>query len=75
MQYWGYHGYGYGMGFVMVIFWVLVIIGAVYLVRYLARGSLRHEQEEAPLDIIKKRYARGEITKDEYDRMKRDLSA
>jgi putative membrane protein len=73
MHYWGYQGYGYGMGLTMIIFWVLVIIAIVYLVRYLGKGSSRHEQQEKPLDILKKRYAKGEITKDEYDRMRNDL--
>ncbi len=73
MHYWGYQGYGYGMGFIMIIFWVLVITAIVFLVRYLARGSSRYGQHETPLDILKKRYAKGEITKEQYDRMRDDL--
>ena len=75
MHYWGYQGYGYGMGFLMIIFWVLVIIAIVYLVLYLGRGSSRREPQETPLDILKKRYAKGEITKEKYDRMKDDLKS
>ncbi len=73
MHYWGYYGWGYGMGFMMIIFWVLVIFGIVYLIRYLAKGPSHYEPRETPLDILKKRYARGEITKEQYDRMKDDL--
>ena len=63
-----------GLGwFLMVLFWVLVILGIVYLVRVIAGKEKRGPSEESPLDILKKRYARGEISKDEYDRMKDDL--
>jgi putative membrane protein len=70
------HGFYYGWGFghmlfagFRVIFWVAVIICIVYLVRYFRMKG----QVEAPLDILKKRYARGEITKDDFDRMREDL--
>ena len=53
----------------------LVLCGVVI---YIVIRSMRNRDSagvgETPLDIIKERYARGEITKDEYDRMKRDLS-
>lgn len=63
-----------GMVF-MVIFWVLIVAGIVLLVRWLwtvgqPGGSSR---TDSALDILKKRYARGEITKAEYDERKRDL--
>jgi putative membrane protein len=73
MHYWGYYGWGAGMGIMMIVFWALVIIGIVYLVRYLAKGPPRYEPRETPLDILKKRYAKGEITKEEYNRIKDDL--
>lgn len=79
MHYWGYDGWGWGMGlgmgFMMIVFWVLVIVAIVYLVRYFfARGGpVNGQSRETPLDILKKRYAKGEITKEQYDRMKEDL--
>jgi putative membrane protein len=68
-----YWGMGWAMGVGMIISWILVIIVVVYLIRYLGRGQTRSEKEETPLDILKKRYARGEIAKEEFDRTKKDL--
>jgi len=59
------------------LFWGLIIIGLVLVVRWLLdrrRPGGGQGAGEAPLDILKRRYARGEIGKEEYDRMKRDLS-
>lgn len=66
--------YGYGGGFM----WLLFIVVAVVLV-YLLIQNTKHKKGldssgETPIDILKKRYARGELTKDEFDRMKKDLS-
>lgn len=77
-MHWGDYGWGWswGMGFgwlFMVIFWILVILGIVYLIKFIAGGTKKEEKEETALGIIKKRYARGEITKEEFDRIKDDL--
>ncbi len=70
---WGAYGWGMGFGWIfMIIFWVLVILGVVYLVQ--AKAGKSSEHKETPLDILKKRYAKGEITKEEFERMKDDLS-
>jgi putative membrane protein len=61
----------------MFLFWGLIIIGLVLVVRWLldrGRPGVGQGAGEAPLDILKRRYARGEIGKEEYDRMKRDLT-
>ncbi len=77
MMNWGnWGGYGWGMGFgwvFMVLFWALVILGIVYIVQTISRRAGQSRPEEAPLDILKKRYAKGEITKEEFERMKDDL--
>lgn len=73
-------GFGFpfmGMGLGMLVFWVLIIGGVVWLVQSLARGTGSSPilpQGESPLDILKKRYARGEITKEQFEGMKRDLN-
>ena len=76
----GHRGFmGGGMGFIMIIFWVLLIGALVLLISVMPEGvsGSRQERNEAnkPLDILKQRYARGEINRAEYDRMRRELSA
>jgi len=63
----------WGMGW-MWIFWILIIVVLLLLVRWLiipARGS--DLSSESPEQILKKRYARGEIDKEEYERRLEDL--
>jgi len=76
----GYHmmfDYGFlGMsgGFVGVIFmillWILIMAGSIYLVKYLSQSR---QQDKTPLDILKERYAKGEINKEEFEKRKKDL--
>jgi putative membrane protein len=65
--------WGVGMLLVMLTFWVLVIVGLIALVRWLAAQG-REPRSDAALDILRQRYARGEINKDEFDAKRRDLS-
>lgn len=74
MMHWGDYGWGMGFGWLfMIIFWALVILGVVYAVQAVMRGSMGRRQNETPLDILKRRYAKGEITREEFARMKDDL--
>ena len=70
---WGhmiYYG-GPGGGFMWLI--LLVVIGVViYFVLQASKNSGR-SAPETPLDILKKRYANGEITKEEFDKMRADI--
>lgn len=75
-----YYGPGYApwLGIVMLLFWLLIIGGVGLLVVWLIRqGSQtlpREEQRgETALEILKRRYARGEISKEQFDQMRRDL--
>mgnify|MGYP001336655198 CR=1 FL=1 len=68
------YGYGGGMFIGMLVFLVL-IAALVYAVGRGMKSNSPGAPDERPLDILKRRYAKGEITKDEYDRMKKDLDS
>ena len=73
------HGYGYdfGLGWLMMILMMVLsfaFLVAVILVIVWAVNRARLGPAESPLDILKRRYARGEITKEEYERMKQELA-
>ncbi len=55
----------------MIIFIGLVVWGVFWLLK--ARGTGETRKTETPLEVLKKRYASGEITKEEFDQMKKDL--
>jgi len=69
------HDFGFGHGF-GILFWILLIVVIVLLVAGsgVGRGSQRDRGEEkTPLDILKERYARGEIDDEEFERKRREL--
>ena len=59
--------------FFVIIFLVLIVLGIKHLINLVSGGKGTGEQGESPLDIIKKRYATGEITKEEFEKMKQDI--
>jgi putative membrane protein len=75
----GMMGWGYGMGWFgmifMAIFWIALIIGVIFLIRWvwLSTAKGRTSVEESPLEILKRRYARGEINKEEFEQKRKDL--
>ncbi len=57
-----------------IVFFVVLIIAVVYIARSLGRlGGGYMKMEDSSLEILKKRYARGEIDKQEYEEKKKDL--
>lgn len=76
----GMMGWGYGMGWfwpvLMTVFWIALIAGIVFLIRWLVVSTRTREHGgfgESAIEILKKRYARGEITKGEFESMKKDI--
>ena len=64
---------GGGMGFLMMLFWAVVLIALVLLISAVFSGRRPSSHTESALEILQKRYARGEIDKDRFDAMRREL--
>lgn len=62
-------GYGYGHGWLAATLWILLIAAVIAAVVMLLR-----QRKESALDTLKERYARGELSKKEFEEMKRDLT-
>jgi putative membrane protein len=74
---WGMHQglwgvWGIGMMLMMLVLWGVVIAGIIVAIRWLA-GQTREPRSDRALDVLRERYARGEIGKDEFEAKKRDL--
>ena len=75
-----YNGWGAGNmmgyiggGFMMIIFWLAVIYFIVWLVRNNKTNVM--DNNKKALDILKERYAKGEIDKKEFEEKKKDLTS
>ncbi|RMG96243.1 MAG: hypothetical protein D6706_10495 [Chloroflexi bacterium] len=74
---------GFGMGFgglgilFMLVFWVVVIGLGVWLLANLfpkiSANTSPQNSPDSPVEILKRRYARGEISREEYERMRQEL--
>ncbi len=63
--------WGFGGPIIGIIFMALIVF---LFIRLFSAGGIYHSRQDSALDILKKRYAKGEITKEEYDRMKKDIT-
>ena len=72
-------GYGYMMNswtgaiIMGLVILVLIIVLVYFIFKNSKTGGLGQPPHETPLDVLKKRYARGEITKEQFEEMKKDL--
>lgn len=77
----GYSMMGYGgIGWIpMILWWTLIIVGIVLLIRWITNqsrtGSGNHGKTSTALDTLKDRYAKGEIDKKEFEEKKKDLTS
>ena len=65
---WGGHSV---MWIFMIIIWVLIILGAVAIFKWLT-GS-KTQSSESALEVLKKRFAKGEISEEEFNKMKEKI--
>jgi putative membrane protein len=73
MHWYDHMSMGWGGG-LMMVFWIVVLVAAIFLiVKVVQKNGTNSSQAESPLDVLKKRYARGEISKEEFVERKRDL--
>ena len=83
VAYYMMNGWDYGMGGSLFGFVFMLLIFAVFIVCIVAAlrsfghnaGHMHHMAEQTPLDVLKYRYARGEIDKKEFEEKKKDLGA
>jgi putative membrane protein len=65
--------WGLGMMLMMLLFWAVLVTGTVFGIRWLVTQG-RAPGKDTALEILRERYARGEINRDEFEARKRDLA-
>jgi putative membrane protein len=65
---------GFGMGFVWIFWVVIILIVIAFAWSYAGKGKGSENSVPSALDTLKQRYARGEISKEEYEEKRKDLT-
>lgn len=67
--------YGLMGGGFMWIFWISVIVGLFFLIKWIVQSNKLGESRigDSSLEILKRRYVQGEIDKQEFEQKKKDL--
>ncbi len=66
--------WGIGMMLMMLVFWGVVIVGIVPGIRWVVSQGRASRATDSALDILRQRYARGDISKEEFEAKKKDLA-
>jgi putative membrane protein len=66
---------GFGMGASMWIFWIILLLAVAIIIRFMMNGPKKpgDTSSDSPLQILEKRYARGEIDQTEFENLKKGL--
>jgi putative membrane protein len=67
------NGFGMGFGWIFWLILIAVVVWAVFRITGSTKGGRTSDRGD-PIQILKERYAKGEIEKDEFERMKRELA-
>jgi putative membrane protein len=70
----GNNGMGSGFGWIFMFFMMaFVVLAVVLVVHHLSNANNSNRKEDNPLEVLKHRYAKGEIDKKQFDEIKKDL--
>ena len=70
-----YDGHFFGGGF-MWILWIVVTAGVFFIIQSVIKENKKNSYDnETPMEILKKRYARGEIDEEEFERHRKELES
>jgi len=63
----------YGSMLMMIIWLVLIILAIAGVAKWISESKVQNTNYDSPLNILRNRYARGDISKEEFEELKKDL--
>lgn len=63
----------FGGGWMMFLWWFLIIVLIIFVIRFLSNSGQHRQNKETPMEILKRRYANGEIDEEEFKKRKQEL--